>query len=195
MREARPDVLLLDLRMPGMDGREALRRIRADLALRDTRVVAVTASSLLDEEPELKAAFDGYVRKPITREALSAELVRLFGRIDRSPDVPTAAKTMPPASADGLDEAALVGARSDIDEIAARCVRARETLSTQSLTELERRIESANSWLAGVFAESVERLRGARERFELAAMETALEEIESRCGELARTLDARRSPT
>jgi CheY-like chemotaxis protein len=76
----RPELVLMDIRMPGMDGREALRHIRANPALHDVVVVAVTASSLLDEEHTLRSLFDGYVRKPITRQSLCAELARLFGQ-------------------------------------------------------------------------------------------------------------------
>lgn len=190
MREACPDVVLLDLRMPGMDGREALRWIRADPSLRATRVIAVTASSLLDEEPALKAAFDGYVRKPITREALCAELARLFAVVVDSTRASVGAVSgMAAATVDGFDAASRASLRSDIQRILAGCARARETLSTQSLSELERQIESSGDWLAPLLAESAAQLRDARERFELAAMETALEDLETRCAQLAAQLD------
>ena len=190
MREQRPDVVLLDLRMPGMDGREALARMRADPRLRDVRVVAVTASSLLDEEPGLRETFDGYVRKPVTREALSAELARLFAGADGSGETQEAERSdMATWSIDALGEATRGRMRGDIDLIATRCARARETLSTQSLTELEQQIQQADSALAPLFARSIEQLRSARERFELAAMEAALEHIESDCVRVCALLD------
>jgi signal transduction histidine kinase/DNA-binding response OmpR family regulator len=189
MREQIPDVVLLDLRMPGMDGREALTQIRADPGLRDVRVIAVTASSLLDEEPALKDAFDGYLRKPVTREALSAELARLFGDSGSRGDEPVTEAGTATWSADALDATARARLRADIDLIATRCARARQTLSTQSLTELERQIDQADSELVPAFAESVAQLRLARERFELAAMETALEQIECDCVRLGTLLD------
>ncbi len=190
MRRACPDVVLLDLRMPGIDGREALRQIRADPKLRATRVLAVTASSLLDEEPELRAAFDGYVRKPLTREALSGELVRLFGRVTQASE-PASADTLnvSAVSIDHLDAGARATLRAETATLAERCARARETLSTQSLTELERQIESTHAWLGPIFAESGEALRSARERFELVAMEAALEDVATRCAQLAAQLD------
>ena len=74
----RPEVVLMDVRMPRLDGIGALARIRADVELAATRVIAITASSLLSEETHLRERFDGYVRKPITRELLLAELRRVL---------------------------------------------------------------------------------------------------------------------
>ncbi|MCU7376394.1 response regulator [Paucibacter sp. O1-1] len=74
----RPQIILMDIRMPDLDGVAALEQIRAIPSLADTRVVAVTASSLLGEEERLRERFDGYVRKPISREVLFAELRRLW---------------------------------------------------------------------------------------------------------------------
>jgi len=92
-------------------------------------------------------------------------------------------------SIDALGEATRGRMRGDIDLIATRCARARETLSTQSLTELEQQIQQADSALAPLFARSIEQLRSARERFELAAMEAALEHIESDCVRVCALLD------
>ena len=83
VRRERPDLVLMDIRMPEVDGVEALRRIRSDAELAGVVVVAVTASSLLGEESRLRDMFDGYVRKPITRQALFDELSRLFAATDK----------------------------------------------------------------------------------------------------------------
>jgi len=77
-RVHRPSVVLMDVRMPHLDGVAALEQIRADAELAHTPVIAVTASSLLGEEASLRGRFDGYVRKPITRERLMAELRRVL---------------------------------------------------------------------------------------------------------------------
>ncbi len=75
--EHRPDVVLLDIRMPGMDGFEVARAIRADARLDHTRVVAVTASAMVgDREQIVAAGFDGYIDKPIDPERFMPEVER-----------------------------------------------------------------------------------------------------------------------
>ena len=79
-QEIRPDVVLLDVRMPGMGGREALTEIRKTAGLELLPVIAVTASSLTDEENSLKERFSGYVRKPFSKRELFEELAEFLPR-------------------------------------------------------------------------------------------------------------------
>jgi CheY-like chemotaxis protein len=73
-KEARPGLILMDIHLPGMNGIEALRALRADPATRAIPVMAVTASAMTHDRPQLLAAgFDGYQTKPISvRELLEA---------------------------------------------------------------------------------------------------------------------------
>jgi two-component system, cell cycle response regulator len=69
-RDLRPDVVLMDIQMPGMDGFEALKLIRAEEDTADTTVVAVTALAMVGDHDQVMAAgFDGYIAKPITPDA------------------------------------------------------------------------------------------------------------------------------
>jgi signal transduction histidine kinase/CheY-like chemotaxis protein len=79
-REIKPDVILLDIRMPGMSGREALAEIRKIPGLEVTPIIAVTASSLMSEEQDLKMRFTGYVRKPFSKRDLFDELAQYLMR-------------------------------------------------------------------------------------------------------------------
>jgi PAS domain S-box-containing protein len=75
IREMLPDLVLLDIQMPEMDGYEVLREIRRDPALRDLRVVALTAFAMQgDRERALEAGFDDYLTKPVTVAKLKAQL-------------------------------------------------------------------------------------------------------------------------
>ena len=66
-----PDVVLLDLSLPGMDGTEVLRRLRDDVRTRSVPVVALTAHAMAgDRERLLALGFDEYVAKPIVDENL-----------------------------------------------------------------------------------------------------------------------------
>lgn len=65
-RERLPDLVLMDLGLPDMDGWEALREIRADRGTAGLRVVAFTAHAMIgDRARVLAAGFDGYLSKPI----------------------------------------------------------------------------------------------------------------------------------
>ena len=73
-----PDLVLMDLQLPGIDGMEALRQLRASPRTADIPVVAVTAQAMKqDRERALEAGFNGYVEKPISVRAFP-EQVRQF---------------------------------------------------------------------------------------------------------------------
>ena len=66
-----PDLVLMDLQLPGIDGHEALHRMRADPRCPTMPVVAVTAFAMKDDmERAEEAGFDGYIAKPISVRAL-----------------------------------------------------------------------------------------------------------------------------
>jgi CheY-like chemotaxis protein len=73
--EARPDLVLLDIRMPGMTGYEVAETIRRDPGLDHCPIVAVTASAMVGDRERIAAAgFDGYIQKPIDPETFMATL-------------------------------------------------------------------------------------------------------------------------
>lgn len=75
IRDTLPDLVLLDIQMPEMDGYAVLREIRSDPALRGLRVVALTAFAMQgDRERALEAGFDDYITKPVTVAKLKAQL-------------------------------------------------------------------------------------------------------------------------
>jgi two-component system, cell cycle response regulator DivK len=78
--QQRPQLVLLDISLPVMDGTEVLRRIRADESLSGLPVIALTAHAMAgDRDKYLAMGFDAYVTKPIVDErVLLAEIERLL---------------------------------------------------------------------------------------------------------------------
>jgi two-component system cell cycle response regulator DivK len=71
----RPDLILMDIQMPVLDGYEATRRIKADLALRSIPIIAVTSYALSGEEKKAReAGCDDYVPKPYSQRELLAKI-------------------------------------------------------------------------------------------------------------------------
>jgi two-component system cell cycle response regulator DivK len=80
-----PDLVLMDLQLPGIDGMEALRRLRADAMTNALPVVAVTAFAMkTDRRRTLRAGFDGYIAKPISVRDFPDQ-IRAFLRTESVP--------------------------------------------------------------------------------------------------------------
>jgi len=79
IEQSRPEILLLDIGMPILDGFAVMRKIREDPSLASLMVLAVTAYAMQgDRENILNAGFDGYLSKPINARHLADELERLL---------------------------------------------------------------------------------------------------------------------
>jgi signal transduction histidine kinase/ActR/RegA family two-component response regulator len=88
-RARRPDIILLDIHLPGMDGYEVLQRLRADAALSDVPVIALSADAMPhDVQRGLAAGFDRYIAKPVDLAELSGALDTLW-RKNRTPPSPS----------------------------------------------------------------------------------------------------------
>ena len=85
-RKERPELVLMDIQLPGMDGLAALRELRKLAETAATPVVAVTAFAMKDDRERLLAAgFDGYIEKPIDIRELPA---RVSSYLASTPAVP-----------------------------------------------------------------------------------------------------------
>lgn len=73
----RPSLILMDIQLPGMDGLELTRRLKADAATREIFIVAITAYAMKgDEQRALAAGCDGYITKPIDTRTLPDVVAR-----------------------------------------------------------------------------------------------------------------------
>jgi len=81
--EHRPRLILMDLQLPGIDGLELTRRLKADPTTRDIIIVAVTAYAMKgDHEKALAAGCDDYVTKPIDTRKLPETIARHLARME-----------------------------------------------------------------------------------------------------------------
>lgn len=75
----RPDLILLDIQLPGMDGHEVARVLKADPVLRAIPIVAVTSYAMVgDREKCLDAGAEGYIEKPINPDTFVSEVERFL---------------------------------------------------------------------------------------------------------------------
>ena len=120
-----PDLIWMDIRMPVMDGLEAVRRIRATKAGADTKIIALTAHALEEErEPIMAAGCDDLVRKPIREQELFGALARhlrlkfIYEKAPRQESTPEApGLTLRPEQLDALPAELLQDLRQAVVEL------------------------------------------------------------------------------
>jgi CheY-like chemotaxis protein len=75
LQKGRPDIILMDIQMPGTDGLELTRILRADAATHDLLIVAMTAHAMEEDADRVRAAgCDGYLIKPIQTRLLAQQI-------------------------------------------------------------------------------------------------------------------------
>ena len=81
LKTYRPRLILMDIQLPGMDGLELTRRLKADPATREITIIGLTAYAMKgDEEKILAAGCDGYIPKPIDTRSLPKLISHYFER-------------------------------------------------------------------------------------------------------------------
>ncbi len=110
-REYLPHVILMDVRMPVMNGIEATKRIKADPKTAKTPVIALTASASLTEKADIiTTGLDGYLSKPVRMESLFEELFKHLktrektGPAREAPDAGAEARPAAPRDVENLPE-------------------------------------------------------------------------------------------
>lgn len=77
-----PGLILMDIALPGMDGLELTRRLKADARFRDVPIIALSAFAMKgDEQKAIDAGCDGYITKPIDTRKFPAQVTAYLGRV------------------------------------------------------------------------------------------------------------------
>jgi len=82
-RDRHPDLILMDMKMPVMDGREAAEKLKSDDDTKDIPIIAVTATAMKDAEEEISGLCDGYSKKPVKKADVIAELTRFLKHTEK----------------------------------------------------------------------------------------------------------------
>ncbi|QTA78139.1 Signal transduction response regulator, receiver domain histidine kinase [Desulfonema limicola] len=78
LNKVKPDLILMDLKLPGKDGYEITKLIKNDTRFKDLPVIALTASAMKNTEKKINALFDGYLRKPVNKKQILLELKKFL---------------------------------------------------------------------------------------------------------------------
>jgi len=179
IRDHKPDLVMMDLRMPVMDGFTAVREIRADAALGNLPVIAVSASAFHQDERDVKLkGFDSFLRKPVIADELFVELCRFLPYEEVLPPVESA-KPLPgpepqadPEILKQLLEALLGEAR----ELAAMALKKHSIKSAKALLVVVSGVSEKHRWAP--FTSWVGSLKLAVDSFDIALMDETLREFE-----------------
>ena len=175
----RPDVVLMDIRMPDLDGVAALQRLRALPELAATKVLAVTASSLLGEETELRRHFDGYLRKPLRRDHLCRAIAAAIGHASAG-DVAAGAEDA--SATDAIVEPVAAPVLGELQPALHDAItRAAATLSTDDLGQVLALLDALPERAELAPLQRLRtRLHAALQRFDIVAAEARLQELRAR---------------
>jgi len=162
----KPDLLLLDISLPEMDGVAVLRQIRAQAELRDLPVIALTAHAMTgDREKYLGLGFDDYVTKPIVDEKVLLEAIQR--NLAGGPRPPAAAPQPPSCIASGtLEQLRKLGGDSFTAEmigvfleyVARKISQGREAYAAGDLVGVENAIHPIKSSSGNVGARQIQEL-------------------------------------
>lgn len=177
-REHKPDIILMDVRMPVMDGLQATRILKADDVMKSIPVIVITASAMQSEEEELKPLCDGFLRKPVSRTDLAGQM-RNFCKLRQDRPQKSTAKVAPkallPMGCPNLDkllpkleecqvtwqELMLAPTVGDVEKFGRRLLNLAEEYESQHLHDYAASLVSTAS------------------RFDIVAMENTLQEFET----------------
>jgi len=83
-----PDLILLDMKMPDMDGYEASKQLKSAAATKHIPIIAVTASALQQDETTIRQYCDGYLRKPVSQTTLLREMMTFLPHTEQRTPLP-----------------------------------------------------------------------------------------------------------
>jgi CheY-like chemotaxis protein len=180
-RTLQPDIILLDIRMPGVDGREAFAQIRATPGLELMAIIAVTASAMIEDEATLRGRFNGYLRKPFSKRELFAEVSEFLPRRSKAGEA-----RVPSSGLKGASPAAQELVRELRRLFAEEWPMIRDNLAINETKSFARKLQSlARNWSCGELAEYAEVLEHRAEVYEVVEIEEQVNDFPALVGRLS----------
>jgi len=180
-RSWNPDLVLMDIRMPGMDGRQALEAIKQSPGLELLPVIAVTASSAKNEEDNLRELFDGYLRKPFTqRELIRALALFLRREVADGDSSPAGVERFVASSEESLPPVSLSPPPRELVEWLGQCElqrwpALRDNPGTHACGSFARELhEASQRWPCEALAQYAAMLKQAVQAYDVSRMEKVL---------------------
>jgi len=187
MQQTRPDLVLLDVKMPVMDGIETARRITQNPAWSDVVLVALTASTYAKSEEEMRTMVEAYLRKPVPKPELVRTLMEFLPHkdVDRSEDEQADSSTDLTGAKAALSDAKRAALRERLEQERSRVA---EMIASQTIND----VEAFGQEMADLGAEHGyeplhlwgERLTSHATLFQIDQMNTSLNRFETLLNEL-----------
>jgi signal transduction histidine kinase/DNA-binding response OmpR family regulator/ligand-binding sensor domain-containing protein len=166
IQDRMPDVIFMDIRMPVMDGPEALRRIHDQYGETAMHIIAVTASVFEHQrQGYLDMGFEGFINKPIQAGEIYDVLAKLAGARYEMDEKPAPSSTTQLLS----DFSTLTIPQTVYDSLS-------EVLKMQSITQLRSKVTELEA-LGEEYVEFTEQVRGYASRFDIKGLRAALESV------------------
>jgi signal transduction histidine kinase/DNA-binding response OmpR family regulator len=187
-REMRPDVVLMDIRMPVLDGYAALEKIRKTPGLELLPVIAVTASGHPSDTTRIRRAFTGCLSKPFSRLELFNELSHYLPRAEQPAHSPAPREDWSPSSPPAERREAWIELAARLREIkATEWESVRETMSVSEVRLLAQRLHSlGQEYECSTLTLHAEALQADCEAFAIPDMEEHLRAFPGVIGEIER---------
>lgn len=179
-KEFMPDLILMDIRMPGINGYEATTMIKNDPLTASIPVIALTASTMQSEVDKLHSLFDGYLRKPAQKKSLINELIKFLPHeIEPNEPVKNSDGNQPDASLEPAEINAELKARFN-NEFAHEIAELTDFVRMDNLMILSEKLETfAHSYKIAQLKTKCNELNVFAESFEFDKIQNCLNSIKN----------------
>ena len=178
--QEQPDLILMDLKMPVMDGYTACEKLKSHPGLKRIPIIATTASAMKKDEADIKQLFDGYLRKPINQKDLIMELMKYLQHTvdDAFNQKSIQSKTALPFSFENLDQVT-ISRLPDLIQILEKDIRPhweqRNTFSVNQTNEFaENLIQLGNSYNYDPLQQYGNQLKASMDALDLNTVEATM---------------------